>query len=246
MTKEQMKKTVGIHYHSPYLYQTAIDLAKSGMGIASVIASVTAVESLLGDIRLTYSTRHNLAEEMDIPISKLALIFNQPKPHTAKILPLTHQEMAALQIVEIKINNKGNVNRKPALNLFYQLLGCAHNEERKSSDFTKDNQREHLPSPIIDLFDLRHSVIHRDGDATIKSDDSAACQHGLPASIIRLIELGLISQDQIDENLGWLGLIDNSEVGKWAVNTARDFIEYILANLPHGAASDYLRANASP
>jgi hypothetical protein len=243
-----MKKNIRIHYHAPYFYQQALESAKSDSGILAVIASVTAVESLIGDIRLTYSSRQDIVLEMEKSNRKSTLFKNKAAlPNSVEAIRLTEFEVMALDVISIKINKNGNPDRKPTLNLLYQLAGCKGGEQRDTKEFNKNNQRDLLPSAIVDLFDLRHSIIHRDGFARIESDSEENSKTGNPPSVERLITNGIIQSNiDIERKRGWLGLIDNRTVGEWSVSTVGKFIKQTLEGLPSGSASDYLRENAMP
>lgn len=245
--RKKMREISAVHYHSPYLYDCALELAKCQHGISAVIASVVAVESLLGDIRLTYATRHGVASQDSRSQTSSKLIDSLFKSHVSRSnFALTDQELAVLRIIEPKTTSAGNVNRKPALNLFYQLLGCARGERRSPSDFTRNNQRELLYDDIVDLFDLRHAIVHRDGAAFVFSEERSIRNHGVPEAVLRLRELNIISDQEFGATIGWLNLIDNAAVAKWSVSVSGNFIKYVLDNLPDGQGSEYLRANARP
>lgn len=243
-----MRKLIDVHYHSTYLYDLALVSAKAGQGIGSVIASVTAVESLLGDIRLTYATRRDVVAEMTLPEKKFSL-FGSTEVASSSVehYRLTEQELAVLHILEPQLNEKGKpIGKKPPLNLYYQLMGCKENENRHEDEYTKLNQRELHPSYIVDLFDLRHSIVHRDGGPRVESDLDSLRQRGIPNSVAFLEPLGLIAEADFKEGRGWLSAIDTKEVGMWSVSSAGLFIKLVLDSLPEGLASDYLRENALP
>jgi hypothetical protein len=234
-----VNRQVRVHYHSSFMYDVGLRIKNSNQGILAVVISVIAIESILGDLLLTYSTRRN-ASVSTAPLKGFRSVFRDFRQSKVfnNFPNLSAKELEILQVLESQ-------GRNSALLTFFLLEGCIANEKRNPKDFKGDRRSELLNGDVVALFDIRNSISHRHGEELVYSTDSngviSYCG-GYPKSLLPLFENGVVKLDNDHSSLGWLHLLENSSVVEWSLATAKSFVNSFLNTLPDDSASNYFRS----